>query len=76
MSTTQQTADVAHPAVKIVTAWGMVGITSWADFASALAAAYTIILITEWLWKKCLRPFAEDRGWVKRKLRRREDRDA
>lgn len=60
-------------AVKIGTAWAAVGITSWADFASALACLYTIILIIEWLWKKAIRPFCENRGWIKRKQRRRDD---
>lgn len=60
-------------AAKITTAWAAVGITSWADAASALAFLYTLILLTEWLWKRCLRPFCERQGWVKRKMRRKED---
>lgn len=76
MSTAQQSHDtVAAPAIKIVTAWAAVGITSWAEAASALAALYTLLLIIEWLWKRLARPFCERRGWVKRKLRRRSDTD-
>lgn len=43
---------VATPVLKIATAWAAAGVTSWADFASALAAVYTLLLITEWVWKK------------------------
>lgn len=68
-----QTDTIAQPALKIATAWAAVGITSWADFASALAAAYTFLLIFEWLWKKIGRPFCENRGWLDRKARRKGD---
>lgn len=61
------------PAAKIGTAWAAVGITSWADAASALAFFYTLLLVLEWLWKKAGRPFCESRGWLKRKARRKED---
>lgn len=64
---------VTAPAVKVITAWAAVGITSWADVASVLAALYTLILIIDWAWKKFGRPFAEDRGWVKRRRRRADD---
>jgi hypothetical protein len=66
-------STVAAPVVKIVTAWAAVGLTSWADVAAALAALYTFLLILEWLWKKLGRPFCEDRGWIKRQKRRRDD---
>lgn len=69
----EQHSSVAAPGVKLVTAWAAVGITSWAEAASALAALYTIILIGEWLWKKLVRPFLERRGWIQRLARRRED---
>lgn len=58
---------------KVGTAWAAVGITSWADAASALAFLYTLLLVSEWLWKKAIRPFVESRGWLKRKTRRRDD---
>lgn len=60
-------------AAKVSTAWAAVGITSWADAASALAFFYTLVLLIEWLWKKAVRPFCENRGWVKRKQRRKDD---
>ena len=68
-----QTDSVSQPALKVVTAWAAVGITSWAEFAAALAAAYTLLLISEWLWKKAGRPFCENRGWLDRKAHRKGD---
>ena len=76
MSTTQQTAEVAHPVIKVASVWALVGITSWADLAAALAAFYSLLLIVEWLWKKVLRPCAEARGWLKRPLRRISDKES
>lgn len=60
-------------AAKIGTAWAAVGITSWADAASALAFIYTLLLLVEWVWKRLARPFMERRGWLRRPLRRKED---
>lgn len=79
MSTQQQAVEqgtsVASPGIKIGTAWAAaLGISSWGDVASVLAAAYTLILIGEWLWKKCGRQFAERHGWLQRRARRKEDR--
>jgi hypothetical protein len=68
-----ETASVSAPAVKIGSAWALVGITSWADAAAALAAVYSLILILEWIWKKFTRPFLERKGIVKRTRRRRSD---
>lgn len=65
--------SVAQGGLKIASAWTIVGITSWADVASALAALYTVILISEWVWKKWIRPGLEARGYVKRLKRRRDD---
>lgn len=70
----QQHSVVAAPVVKVVTAWAAVGFTSWTDVAAFLAAVYSAILIGEWCWKKCGRPFFEARGWLKRKARRADDR--
>ena len=69
----EQHSSVASPGVKILTAWAAVGITSWAEAASFLAALYTLLLILEWLWKRLVRGFCERRGWVVPKLRRKED---
>lgn len=70
---TEPGTSVASPGVKIATAWAAVGVTSWAEFASALAALYTLLLIGEWLWKKLIRPFCERRGLVQRLHRRKDD---
>lgn len=52
-------------AAKISSAWLAVGITSWAEAASALAFLYTLCLLGDFWWKKFLRPFLEDRGILK-----------
>ena len=65
-------STVAHPAAKVITVWAAVGFTSWADVAAFLAAVYSLILILEWVWKKFGRPFAENRGWLKRRINRRK----
>jgi uncharacterized protein HemY len=64
---------IDHAGLKVVTVWAMVGITSWADVAAFLAAVYSALLILEWLWKKFLRTFCEQRGWLRLKNRRRDD---
>lgn len=80
----EQATSVAAPMVKIATGWAAVGaavgINSWSDVsaaASALAAVvtalYTFALLSEWMWKKAIRPFCEHRGWLARKRRRKED---
>lgn len=69
----QQQDGPVTAAAKIGTAWAAVGITSWADAASALAFLYTLLLLCEWFWKKLARPFAERRGWLKQPFRRKED---
>lgn len=69
----QQPEGIGVTATKIGTAWAAVGITSWADAASALAFMYTLLLLLEWVWKRLVRPFAERRSWLKRPLRRKED---
>lgn len=69
----QQPDGLGITATKIGTAWAAVGITSWADAASALAFCYTLLLLLEWVWKRLARPFAERRGWLHRPLRRKED---
>lgn len=37
----------------------------WGTIASIAATVYTLLLITEWFWKKLWRPFFVRRGWVK-----------
>lgn len=48
-------STVGDPIIKLATVWAAVGITSWADAASALAAIYTFILISEWVYKKFIK---------------------
>lgn len=69
----EQQTSVAQPVAKIVTAWASIGLTSWAEFASFMAALYTACLLMEWLWKRCGRPFCEEQGWIKRIKRRHGD---
>jgi hypothetical protein len=52
-------------AVKILSAWAVIGITSWADFAAFLGAIYTFVLLSEWAYKKVVRPICIARGWMK-----------
>lgn len=70
MSTQQ---EAAVNGAKLVSVWALVGITSWADAAAMLAAIYSMLLITEFAWKKVLRPFLEDRGLIDRIARREGD---
>jgi hypothetical protein len=58
---------------KVASAWAAVGVTSWSELASFLAAIYTAILMAEWFWKRFWRPVFERRGWVKPKRGRRHD---
>lgn len=59
------TEQVAAPVAKVATAWAAVGITSWAEAASFLAFCYSAILIGEWAWKRFIRQFLVNRGWLK-----------
>lgn len=48
--------SVAMPAIKIISAWlAAVGLQSWGDFASFLAACYTALLIAEWVRNRFFR---------------------
>ena len=52
-----------------VSVWVTVMSIPWGTVASLFAATYTLILITEWWWKKLWRPLAESRGWIKPRKR-------
>lgn len=67
--------SVSAPGVKIVSAWVAVGITSWTEAAAATAMFYSLLLIGEWFWKKFWRDFFVRLGWLKPRLRRRDDHD-
>lgn len=67
-------SSVTHPVAKVISAgavtlFGM----SVSDLAALAALVYSLILIGEWCWKKCGRPFCEARGWIQRKSRRADD---
>lgn len=67
--------SVDHPFWKALTALlAGFGVSSWSDFAAFVAAAYTLLLMAEWLWKRVGRPFCERRGWISRPKRRATDR--
>ena len=74
MNSPEPATSVASPGIKMATAWvAALGIGSWSDVAAILAALYSLMLISEWLWKKLIRPFCERRGWVQRLKRRKDD---
>ncbi len=68
-------SEIQGKLFKIGTAWGAVGITSWADAASAIAFLYTFVLLCEWLWKKLVKPALMSRGYIKAERRRKGDSD-
>lgn len=45
-------------------------VLSWPNIASMAAALYTVLLVSEWFWKKVWRPVFERCGWIKPKPRR------
>lgn len=58
-------ANVVFPVLKIATAWGAaLGLKSWGDVASFLAALYTAALLGEWLWKKLWKKLRKKRPKV------------
>ena len=58
---------------RIASLWGLIGITSWGDFAAFVAGIYSLLLVGEFLWKKAVRPALERLGWMPRRKRRRDD---
>ena len=64
--------DINMPVAKSLGVWALVGISSWSEAASfvgviagSLAAFFSLLLITEWWWKKLWRPLFEGWGWIK-----------
>jgi len=49
--------------------WWVVSIP-WGPIASFLAAIYTAMLASEWMWKKVLKPLLQRWGWMKPAPRR------
>lgn len=42
-------------------------VPTWPNIASALAALFSLCLLSEWFWKKVWRPLFERLGWIKPK---------
>lgn len=57
--------EIQGKLIKVGSAWGAVGITSWADAASAIAFFYTLALLCEWAWKKIVKPMLISHGYMK-----------
>lgn len=55
---------ISHPIAKAVSLWALVGISSWTEAAAFAGFVYSMLLITEWVWKKVLRGIARRRGWL------------
>lgn len=64
--------EITAPVGKVVTLWGLVGFSTLADaaafatmLAGFLAAFYSLLLVSEWFWKRLWRPLFESFGWLK-----------
>lgn len=56
---------VANQGAKIGAVWLSVGITSWTDAAAFLAFVLSALALTEYVWKKIVRPILVDFGYLK-----------
>ena len=61
---------IAAPVAKSVALWSLVGFSSLADAASIatmiagfLAAFYSLLLVSEWFWKRLWKPLFVHFGW-------------
>lgn len=63
----EQSANVEAPLAKAVSVWATIGITSWSDAAAFVAFLYSMVLLSEWFWKRFGKGIAERRGWIKSK---------
>lgn len=50
-------------------AWMFINSFPWDLIAKIAAAIYGVAVLSEWIWKKAVRPFCESRGWLKRRRR-------
>jgi hypothetical protein len=55
-------STVTAPVIKAISVLAAAGISSWSDAASIAALVYTLLLISEWVWKKFLRDWMKLRG--------------
>jgi hypothetical protein len=60
----QQNSIVGWPA-KVVSAWALIGITSWSEAAAFIAFLYSSCLLAEWVFKKIIKPTLVSRGYMK-----------
>lgn len=66
MTVEEKATQIALPLTKVVTLWGIVTVNSLADaaslvgiFAGLFAGLYSVLLVSEWFWKKLWRPLLE-----------------
>jgi hypothetical protein len=57
--------QVTNQVPKILTVWGFIGISSWSEAAAFLAFVLSALALTEYLWKKLLRPALACMGYLK-----------
>ena len=62
---------IEAPVAKVATSITAValGALSWSDIAAILAAIYSTLLISEWMWKRVFRPLAIRRRWIKTRVK-------
>lgn len=54
--------DISMPVAKVISLWALIGVTSWTEAAAFAGFVYSMLLISEWLWKKLFRPFVRPHG--------------
>ena len=59
---------------KLVALFALVGISSWSEAASFFTAILTASMTVRFYWRNVWRPLLEDKGFLKRKRRRKTDR--
>ena len=63
---------VASQGAKIGFVWAAIGISSWTDAAAFLAFILSLLALSEYLWKKIIRPTLASMGYVKFAPKRRK----
>lgn len=62
----QQTQEVvANLGPKIGGIWLAIGVSSWSEAAAFLAFILSFLALSEWMWKKAIRPTLAHMGYVK-----------
>lgn len=68
-------ASGAISTAKVGTAWVGLGVSQapvdWNVWAAKLTFAYTACMFSHWVWKTFVRPWMEDRGWLKPRSKKR-----